>query len=179
MRVAPNRIGEPEMMDGGSSRLLRGDPISGERYWSREFMQREWDHMWTRVWHIGGRTAELRHPGDYVVHTFRHESVLLVRQEDGRVRAFYNVCQHRGNRLVWNGGGSLAAFTCAYHGWRYGLDGKLLFARDPENFAGGDPCRKVRRARLRRSARRWPAAARAIRRRCARPDPWRPTDTSR
>lgn len=148
MSVAPTRIREPELMDGGSSRLLRGDPITGDRYWSREFMQREWDHMWTRVWHIGGRTAELQHPGDYVVHNLRHESVLLVRQEDGRMRAFYNVCQHRGNRLVWNGCGSLAAFTCAYHGWRYALDGKLVFARDPENFAAGDPCRKVRLVEL-------------------------------
>ena len=148
MTVASKRVREPQMMDGGSSRLLRGDPITGDRYWSREFMQLEWDHMWTRVWHIGARTAELQHPGDYVVHNFRHESVLLVRQDDGRVGAFYNVCQHRGNRLVWNGGGSLGAFTCVYHGWRYGLDGKLLFARDPENFAGGDPCGKVRLVEL-------------------------------
>jgi phenylpropionate dioxygenase-like ring-hydroxylating dioxygenase large terminal subunit len=141
--VATTRIREPDVMDGGSSKLLRGDCMTGDQYWSREFMQREWDHMWTRVWHIGGRLAELREAGDYVVHNLRHESVLIVRQQDGSVRAFYNVCQHRGNRLVWNDGGTLAAFTCAYHGWRYALDGTLTFARDPENFAKGDPCRKT------------------------------------
>ena len=134
---------EPDALDGGTSARLRGDPIAGDRYWSREFMQREWDHMWTRVWHIGGRLAELPQPGDYVVHDFRRESVLLVRQEDGGVRAFYNVCQHRGNKLVWNDGGSVGAFTCAYHGWRYRLTGTLCYARDPENFAKGDPSGKI------------------------------------
>ena len=137
-------LGEPPVMDGGSSRLLRGDPITGDRYYSRDFMQREWDHMWTRVWHIGGRVVELAEPGDYVVHQFRHESVIMVRQKDGGIRAFYNVCQHRGNRLVWNEGGAVDAFTCVYHGWRYDLDGTLRFARDPENFADGDPCGKTR-----------------------------------
>src|SRR5580692_6262805 len=129
MGVTPARVHEPAVpLDGGSSALLRGDPITGDRYWSREFMQREWDCMWTRVWHIGARLAEIPQPGDYAVHDFRHESVLLVRQEDGGVRAFYNVCQHRGNKLVWNEGGSVARFTCAYHGWRYRLDGVLEFA---------------------------------------------------
>jgi len=82
---------EPDALDGGTSARLRGDPITGDRYWSREFMRREWDHMWTRVWHIGGRLADLPQPGDYVVHDFRRESVLLAMQEDGGVRTFYNV----------------------------------------------------------------------------------------
>jgi phenylpropionate dioxygenase-like ring-hydroxylating dioxygenase large terminal subunit len=140
MRAVP----KTDPIDGGSSATLRGDPMSGDRYYSPEFMQREWDHMWTRIWHIGARANELPSAGDFVVHNFRHESVLIVRQADGACRAFYNVCQHRGNRLISTGHGSMAAFTCAYHGWRYGLDGKLQFARDPENFVGGDPCADVR-----------------------------------
>jgi len=84
-----------------------------------------------RIWHIGGRLAELPQPGDYVVHNFRHESVLLVRQQDGGVRAFYNVCQHRGNKLVWNDGGSVGAFTCAYHGWRYQLTARCATRATP------------------------------------------------
>ena len=134
---------QPLAIDGGTSENVRGDRISGDRYWSREFMEREWDRMWTRVWHIGARLAEIPEAGDYVVHNFRHESVLLVRQEDGAVKAFYNVCQHRGNRLTWVTEGSVPAFTCAYHGWRYALDGTLVEAQDPENFRGGTPCGKV------------------------------------
>ena len=120
---------------------LRGDPIGGERYWSREFMEREWQHVWTRVWHVGGRLSEIPEAGDYVVHNFRHESVVIVRQPDGGVRAFYNVCQHRGNRLVWStSGGVNDALTCAYHGWKWGLDGTLLDVQDPDDFADGNPC---------------------------------------
>ncbi|MFV3073535.1 aromatic ring-hydroxylating oxygenase subunit alpha [Niveispirillum fermenti] len=134
----------PDVMDGGTSAQLRGDPITGDRYWSPAFMEAEWDHMWTRIWHIGAREAELEEPGDFVVHRFRHEAVVLVRQEDGSIRAFYNVCRHRGNRLVVSEAGSVPAFTCAYHGWRWGLDGVLQAAQDPENFAKGNPCGKLR-----------------------------------
>lgn len=134
----------PSVMDGGTSAQLRGDPITGDRYWSPAFMEAEWDHMWTRIWHIGAREAELEEPGDFVVHRFRHEAVVLVRQEDGSIRAFYNVCRHRGNRLVVSEAGSVPAFTCAYHGWRWGLDGVLQAAQDPENFAKGNPCGKLK-----------------------------------
>ncbi len=131
-------------IDGGTSDNVRGDKITGDRYWSKDFMEREWEHMWTRVWHIGARLAEIPEPGDFVVHNFRHESVLLVRQQDGTVKAFYNVCQHRGNRLAWVEEGSVPSFTCAYHGWRYALDGELVEAQDPENFRGGTPCGRVK-----------------------------------
>jgi phenylpropionate dioxygenase-like ring-hydroxylating dioxygenase large terminal subunit len=141
---ARGRAPEPEMMDGGSSRLLRGDPITGERYWSREWMEREWEMVFKRVWHIGTWLAEIPEPGDYFVHNFRHESVLLVRQKDMSVKAFFNVCMHRGNRLVWNESGGVPAFTCAYHGWKYGWDGTLDYVLNPENFRGGDPCGKVK-----------------------------------
>jgi phenylpropionate dioxygenase-like ring-hydroxylating dioxygenase large terminal subunit len=137
-----------EPMDGGSSARLRGDPITGDRYYSADFMEREWERMWTRVWHIGARVAQLQRPGDYVVHDFRHESVLLVRDAAGAFRAFFNVCQHRGNRLVWAEEGTVPAFVCAYHGWRFGLDGVLEQVQDPDDFAGGDPCGEVRLAEL-------------------------------
>ena len=140
---------EMDKMDGGTSRHLRGDRITGDRYWSAEWMEREWEQVWKRVWHIGGRLAELVEPGDYVVHSIRHESVLMIRQTDGSVRAFFNVCQHRGNRLVANQSGSLAAFTCSYHGWRYGLGGTLEYALNPENFLGGSPCGRVKLVELR------------------------------
>lgn len=123
--------------------LLRGDPITGDRYWSREFMQREWDRMWTRVWHMGGRLIDLEQPGDYLVHDFLQESVIMVLQEDGRVRAFYNTCQHRGARLAFAEVGGGRGFTCPYHGWRYGVDGVLRHVQDPDDFPGGSPCGKI------------------------------------
>ena len=83
-------------LNGRDPSLLRGDPIDGERYWSREFAQREWDGLWSRIWHVAGRESELCEPGDYLVHDFMHESVIVVRQNDGSLRAFYNACAHRG-----------------------------------------------------------------------------------
>jgi phenylpropionate dioxygenase-like ring-hydroxylating dioxygenase large terminal subunit len=134
----------PDHRDPSTQPVLRGDPITGDRYWSPVWMEREWERVWTRVWHIAGRTRDLPEPGDFVVHNLRRESVLVVRQQDGSIKAFYNVCQHRGNRLVWAEAGGMPAFTCAYHGWRYGLDGTLEAVQDPDDFDGGNPCGRLR-----------------------------------
>ncbi|MDT7535868.1 aromatic ring-hydroxylating dioxygenase subunit alpha [Sphingobium sp. SA2] len=138
----------PLTMDGRDPAALRGDPISGDRYTSREFMQQEWDHLWTRIWHVAGRTAELEEPGDYVVHDFRHESVIGIRQDDGSIKAFYNACGHRGMRLT-DGSAFAEAFTCPYHGWKWGKDGMLQYAQDPHDFPQGNPCGKLKLKELR------------------------------
>jgi phenylpropionate dioxygenase-like ring-hydroxylating dioxygenase large terminal subunit len=131
-----------EPMDSSNPAFLRGDPITGERYYSRDFAQREWDHMWTRIWHIAGREADIPESGDWLTHHFGRESVVVVRQPGGAIRAFYNSCQHRGNRLVWARDGH-GKFTCSYHGWVYGADGVLEHAQDADDFAGGSPCGRV------------------------------------
>lgn len=139
----------PLTIDGRDPANLRGDPITGDRYTSRDFMEKEWDGMWTRIWHVAGRLAEIPEAGDYLVHDFRHESVICVRQEDGRVRAFYNVCQHRGQRLVGETGTMPNGFTCPYHGWVWGTDGVLTHAQDPHDFPQGNPCGKLSLKELR------------------------------
>jgi phenylpropionate dioxygenase-like ring-hydroxylating dioxygenase large terminal subunit len=121
----------------------RGDAITGDRYWSKDFADREWEHMWKKVWHVGGRTSQLEEPGDFITHQFKHESILMVKQEDGSIRAFFNVCMHRGNRLVNTSEGGVAThFTCPYHNWKFALDGKLDAVQDPEDF-DVDPCGKL------------------------------------
>lgn len=144
-----NPVPHPLTLDGRDPANLRGDPITGDRYTSKEFAQREWDHMWTRIWHVAGRTAELAEPGDYVVHDFVHESVICVRQEDGSIKAFYNTCGHRGQRLVWNSASVNEGFQCPYHGWLWGKDGVLRHAQDPEDFPQGNPCGKLSLRELR------------------------------
>jgi phenylpropionate dioxygenase-like ring-hydroxylating dioxygenase large terminal subunit len=135
-------------MDGRDPANLRGDAIGGERYYSPDFARREWEGMWSRIWHVAGRTAEMPDPGDYVVHNFLKESVICVRQDDGSIRAFFNSCAHRGMRLA-AANSSVDAITCPYHGWRYGLDGVLQFAQDRHDFPQGDPCGKLRLKELR------------------------------
>lgn len=138
----------PLTMDGRDPKNLRGDRITGDRYFSREFARREWEGLWTKIWHIAGRTAEIPDAGDYVVHEFMKESVVCIRQDDGSIRAFYNSCAHRGMRMV-AGTSSVDAIRCPYHGWRYGLDGVLEHAQDREDFTQGDPCGKLRLKELR------------------------------
>ncbi len=123
----------------------RGDIINGERYASKAFADREWEHMWKRVWHLGGRVSQLEDAGDFIVHNFRHESVVMVKQQDGSIRAFFNVCMHRGNQLVTvEEGGVNGHFTCSYHGWKWNIDGALDWVQDPEDFSQGNPCGKLR-----------------------------------
>ncbi|MFZ4122304.1 MAG: aromatic ring-hydroxylating oxygenase subunit alpha [Caulobacterales bacterium] len=123
---------------------LGNAPILGDRYWTREFMAREWEAVWTKVWQIAGLSTEIPNAGDHLTCEIGRESILCVRQADGGVKAFYNVCPHRGMQLVEpERGAASKAFTCAYHGWRYGLNGSLLSVPDVEDFPQGNPCGKV------------------------------------
>ncbi|MDE2596966.1 MAG: aromatic ring-hydroxylating dioxygenase subunit alpha [Sphingomonadales bacterium] len=128
---------------------VRGDPITADRYITREWMELENKHLWPKVWHLGGMLADLAEPGDVIRHNLGKESVIMVRQEDGSVRAFYNTCPHRGNRLILGDMASVSRITCGYHAWQFDLDGTLAKVQDPDDFAGGDPCGKVHLAELR------------------------------
>jgi phenylpropionate dioxygenase-like ring-hydroxylating dioxygenase large terminal subunit len=99
--------------------------------------------MWTRTWLLLGREDEIPNPGDWQAEEVGPESILMVRQQDGGIKAFYNVCQHRGNRLVFADHGHVRRFVCKYHGWAFMPDGTLNFAQDAEDFPEGNPCGKV------------------------------------
>lgn len=130
----------------GGDTPLRGDVMDGKRYTSAEFAEREWQQMWTRVWHIGGFDYQIPEPGDYITSDMGRENILLVRQKDGGIKAFYNVCQHRGARLVFNDMGSVGEgdIVCPYHGWKWDIGGALNWAQDAEDFPDGDPCDSLR-----------------------------------
>jgi phenylpropionate dioxygenase-like ring-hydroxylating dioxygenase large terminal subunit len=117
------------------------DMIPKERYTSEEYMRREWTHMWTKVWLLAGLSQDLEEPGDYICTEIGRESVIVVRQADGGVRAFFNVCMHRGNRLVAEGIENAESFKCSYHGWEYGLDGRFVNLPNGELFPQGKPCK--------------------------------------
>jgi phenylpropionate dioxygenase-like ring-hydroxylating dioxygenase large terminal subunit len=122
--------------------------IPKERYFSREYMEREWEHMWTRVWLLGPHASELPAPGAFVTAEIGPESILFTRQDDGEARAFYNVCQHRGNRLCQRDAGSARSFRCAYHHWEWRLDGSLARMFRPESFGNPASCEDLALARL-------------------------------
>lgn len=128
---------------------VRGDAITADRYISKEWMDLEMKNLWPKVWHLGGLIAEFEEPGDIVRHDFGKESVIMVKQEDGSIKAFYNTCAHRGNRLILGEQAAVSRITCAYHSWTYDLDGTLAKVQDPDDFEGGSPCGKVHLTGLR------------------------------
>ena len=105
--------------------------ISTDRYTSREIQERERELIWMRVWQVAGRADELPNAGDWKEYRIFDQSYLLVRGSDGKVRGFVNACRHRGNALC-QGKGHTARFTCPYHLWSYGLDGRLLAVARPD-----------------------------------------------
>jgi phenylpropionate dioxygenase-like ring-hydroxylating dioxygenase large terminal subunit len=108
--------------------------LDPSRYYSKEFMQLEWQHLWPRVWLLAGVTSDIPESGDYTRFDHGHESFIIVRQDDGSIRAFYNACPHRANPIALNERGSVAKFTCAFHAWRFCIDGKLDQITDQATF---------------------------------------------
>ncbi|CCA94350.1 aromatic ring-hydroxylating dioxygenase subunit alpha [Novosphingobium sp. PP1Y] len=110
--------------------------INPEWFWSPERAEQEWEHLWTRVWHMGPREEEIPEEGDVFIHTLGRESLLFARVGDDEICGYYNVCRHRGNRLLLGEDGPSFApkFTCAFHGWTYELDGSLSHVPYRERF---------------------------------------------
>lgn len=122
---------------------LRGTPITPERYFSRDFMEQEWDKIWTKTWQIAGLTQELAKIGDYITTSLGRERILCTRGDDDKIRAFYNVCQHRGLELMAAESGNARRLTCPYHGWAYNLSGMLKAVPDEADYPQGSPCGKL------------------------------------
>lgn len=117
--------------------------FSKDRYVSEDWLEREWQQVWKRSWQVAAPLSDLRAPGDFTVCDLGPESVLLTHTADGDIRAFYNVCQHRGVRLVDNHVGRAENFRCRYHSWRYASDGQLIHPPSPQGFPHGLPCEQV------------------------------------
>ena len=98
-------------------------------YTDPEIYQLELDRIVTRNWILAGHASQIPDAGDYLVFSLANESAIIVRAKDGRVRAFANVCRHRGSLVCLENRGNKRKFECPYHGWTYDLDGKLIGAR--------------------------------------------------
>jgi phenylpropionate dioxygenase-like ring-hydroxylating dioxygenase large terminal subunit len=114
----------PDFMREESYKYLGSEPLAAERYTSRAFFEQELEKMWPRVWQFVAREEELPDPGDVVVYKLVDKSFLIVRQPDGGVKAFYNVCLHRG-RLLRTESGYSKELKCPFHGFTWANDGKL------------------------------------------------------
>ncbi|WP_399096436.1 Rieske 2Fe-2S domain-containing protein [Streptomyces sp. BBFR2] len=85
----------------------------------------EWERVFKPSWQLLGFAGEVREPGDYIVRTLGRDEVVVIRGEDGTVRALHNSCTHRGTRLCRASLGNTAHLRCSYHGWTFANDGRL------------------------------------------------------
>lgn len=120
-------------------------PIPVAPYLSQKQFDAEISEIFRKDWLWVARDEELPNPGDYKVKRldFANTSVIVVRGKDGKVRAFHNVCRHRGNKVITESGeetfgsSKAAVVTCRFHGWVYGADGALVDVPEQQKFP---PC---------------------------------------
>ncbi|WP_019071270.1 aromatic ring-hydroxylating oxygenase subunit alpha [Streptomyces hokutonensis] len=110
------------------ARRPAGQSLEAPFYVGEEFFDLDIEAVFARSWLFVAAEAELPEPGDYVTVDLGSYSVIVVRDDDEDVRAFHNVCRHRGARILNEERGSVGNIVCGYHRWTYGVDGKLLYA---------------------------------------------------
>ena len=103
-----------------------GDLLAPWTYHSEEFLQLEIEHLFKKQWLLAGHLSDIPERRDYLTFDAVGECALVVRGNDNQVRAFHNICRHRGAKLVEGARGRCPhALTCPFHGWTYRLDGGL------------------------------------------------------
>lgn len=110
-------------------------PLTPRHYVSPELYEEEWRRIFRPAWHMAAVTSEIGSPGQYVARDVGRTPV-IIRNCDGDVRAFLNVCAHRHCALVSDGCGASERIQCQYHGWEYGPDGALAHLPDGRSFKG-------------------------------------------
>src|SRR5438309_4376645 len=105
---------------------------------SSDVFAEERDKIVARRWLLVGHQSQIAKPGDFFLATIAGESVIVVRDQKSEIRAFYNVCRHRGTRLKEDACGHSSTIQCPYHAWTYGLDGRLLGAPHMDDVPGFD-----------------------------------------
>lgn len=116
---------------------LRGrGPVSSKPYYDPEWWELERKAIFMRSWLHIGHVCEIPEPGSFIRREveFARASLLIVRGKDSEVRTFHNACTHRGTQLTQDSCGKRSQFSCPYHMWTFGTDGRLLSAPDFERF---------------------------------------------
>ena len=112
--------------------LLEASTLPPWCYTSNRFHERELQRIFLKCWQFVGREDEIPTTGDYLTFTGSGGPVIIIRGEDGSLRAFYNACRHRGTQLL-SGQGQVQKIICPYHSWVYSIDGTLQRAPGMEN----------------------------------------------
>ena len=106
-----------------------GQSLSREFYKGPSVYKAEIERIWKRGWVFVGHSCEMASPGDYLTIRLDEDSLIVVRDDDGNPRAFWNVCRHRGTELCDQSAGKVKRFVCPYHQWSFARTGELLSCR--------------------------------------------------
>jgi phenylpropionate dioxygenase-like ring-hydroxylating dioxygenase large terminal subunit len=137
-----NKTVELERPTEASEELPPPQTHGVEPYISEEYARAERDKLWRKVWLQVGRVEEIPEVGNYLTYQILDDSILIVRSAPDTIKAFYNVCSHRGRRLVdtpqgaHHAHGKQLKFVCGFHGWTYNLEGHCTFIMDKDNWQG-------------------------------------------
>lgn len=108
-------------------------------YTSPAILDEERSKLFPSMWHCAGRASAVAKAGDYLVREIAGESIIIVRGKSGELRAFFNVCRHRGTRMCMQAAGHFSeTIQCPYHAWTYGIDGRLIGAPHMHEVEGFD-----------------------------------------
>ncbi len=109
------------------SKLILEDGAVQDRriYWDQDIYEQELEQIFARAWQFLAHEGQIPNAGDFLTTHMGEDNVIVARQSDGTIKAFINSCPHRGNVVCHADSGNAKAFTCAYHGWAFGLDGAL------------------------------------------------------
>ncbi len=113
--------------------------LNKDRYISKAWGDQERAKLWPKTWLFAGLESDLQLTGDYIHFEIGTESIIILRNKEQGLGAFYNACQHRGNRIVTDNHGSMRHIRCPYHGWTYGFDGALKGVPSRKRF-NTEPC---------------------------------------
>lgn len=107
--------------------------VSKRNYLSKDFLLKEKENLWPRIWQVACRAEDIPNAGDYIVYDVADETIVVVRNRQGGVNAFHNVCPHRG-RQIMEGCGHAVNFRCPYHNWTFDLNGKNVAVQDKQDW---------------------------------------------
>ena len=127
MSDADNSIFSSARYSGTRAPIEDATPLPPDVYFSQEWYDREIETIFRKRWLVATREEEIPNPGDYVRLDIVGEPLLIVRDDEGQVRALSASCRHRGSELM-TGHGNCRKIVCPYHAWTYSLEGKLLAA---------------------------------------------------
>jgi Rieske 2Fe-2S family protein len=129
LHVTPATGGDDEAVAAILARQPRAHSLHQALYNSQAAFRHDMERIFARHWILAGHASQAANPGDYFLCEMAGESFIILRDKDATLRAFANVCRHRGSRICLKPEGRASVLVCPYHAWSYNLDGSLRAAR--------------------------------------------------